>query len=70
MCPGGVFVVDGAVARELALSFDWRGVEIDLRHVAGELEADDSYYKAAAARIDEVVSQRLRPAAEQGAVRT
>ncbi len=68
MCPGGVFVVDGAVARELALSFDWRGVEIDLRHVAGELEADDSYYKAAAARIDEVVSQRLRPAAEQGAV--
>ena len=53
---------------ELALSFDRRGVEIDLRHVAGELEADDSYYKAAAARIDEVVSQRLRPAAEQGAV--
>jgi hypothetical protein len=53
---------------ELALSFDRRGVEIDLRHVAGELEAGDAYYKAAAARIEEVVSQRLRPAAEQGAV--
>lgn len=53
---------------ELALSFDRRGVEIDLRHVAGELDADDAYYQAAAARIDEVVSQRLRPAAEQGAV--
>ena len=53
---------------ELALSFDRRGVEIDLRHIPGELEADNSYYKAAAARIDEVIAQRLRPAAEQGAV--
>ena len=53
---------------QLALSFDRQGVEIDLRHVAGEVEADDTYYKAAAARIDEVVNQRLRPAAEQGAV--
>jgi SMODS-associated and fused to various effectors sensor domain/HNH endonuclease len=53
---------------ELALSFDRRGVEIDLRHVAGELDRDDVYYKAAVARIDEVVTQLLRPAAEQGAV--
>lgn len=53
---------------ELSLSFDRQGVELDLRHVAGELNAEDSYYKAAAARIDEVVSQLLRPAAERGAV--
>lgn len=53
---------------QLALSFDRQGVEIDLRHVAGELEADDAYYKAAAARIDEVVTQRVRPAAEHGAI--
>ncbi len=43
-------------------------MEIDLRHVAGELDADGTYYKAAAARIDEVVTQLLRPAAERGAV--
>lgn len=53
---------------ELSLSFDRQGVEIDLRHVAGEADADASYYAAAAARIDEVITQRLRPAVEQGAV--
>lgn len=53
---------------ELALSFDRRGVEIDLRHIAGEVDADDSYYQAAAARVDEMISQLLRPAAERGAV--
>lgn len=53
---------------ELPLSFDRRGVEIDLRHVAGEAAAGDSYYQAAAARIDEVVVQLLRPAVERGAV--
>lgn len=53
---------------ELALSFDRQGVEIDLRHVAGEVAAGDSYYTGAAARIDEVVSQLLRPAVERGAV--
>lgn len=53
---------------ELALSFDRQGVELDLRHVAGELDAEDTYYNAAAARIDEVVTQLLRPAAERGAV--
>lgn len=53
---------------ELALSFDRRGVEIDLRQIAGELEAGDDYYEAASARIDEVVRQLLRPAAERGAV--
>lgn len=53
---------------ELALSFDRQGVEIDLRHVAGELDADDAYYRAAVARIDELVSQLLRPAVERGVV--
>lgn len=53
---------------ELSLSFDRQGVEIDLRHVAGEVAADDSYYGSAAARIDEVVGQLLRPAVERGAV--
>ena len=53
---------------ELPLSFDRQGVEIDLRHVAGEASADDTYYKAATARIDEVVNQLLRPAVESGAV--
>jgi hypothetical protein len=53
---------------ELPLSFDRQGVEIDLRHVAGEGRADVTYYHAAAARIDEVVNQRLRPAVESGAV--
>lgn len=53
---------------ELALSFDRRGVEIDLRQIPGELDADHRYYKAAAARIDEVITLLLRPAAEQGAV--
>jgi hypothetical protein len=53
---------------ELALSFDRQGVEIDLRHVAGEAVADCAYYKAAAARIDELVTHLLRPAAERGVV--
>lgn len=53
---------------ELALSFDRRGVEIDLRHIPGELDAGHNYYEAAAARIDEVIGQRLRPAAEKGAL--
>ncbi|MDF1595740.1 MAG: SAVED domain-containing protein [Acidimicrobiia bacterium] len=53
---------------ELALSFDRRGVEIDLRQISGELTAADSYYKAAASRIDEVIAQRLRPAVEKGIV--
>lgn len=52
---------------ELALSFDRRGVEIDLRRVAGEVAADDGYYRAAAAQIDEVVGRLLRPAVESGA---
>lgn len=51
---------------ELALSFDRRGVEIDLRHVAGEPAAGQDYYGAATARIDEVIAQRLRPAVERG----
>lgn len=53
---------------ELALSFDRRGVEIDLRQIPGELTADDSYYKAATARIDEAITHLLRPAAEHGSV--
>ena len=53
---------------ELALSFDRRGVEIDLRQIAGELTAADGYYTAAAARIDEVIARLLRPAVEKGAV--
>lgn len=53
---------------ELSLSFDRQGVEIDLRHVAGEVGAGDSYYVSAAARIDEVVGQLLRPAVERGVV--
>lgn len=53
---------------ELALSFDRRSVEIDLRQTAGEPDASLDYYSAAAARIDEVLGQRLRPAVEQGAV--
>lgn len=53
---------------ELALSFDRQGLEIDLRHVAGEAAADDAYYRGAVARIDEVVNQLLRPAVERGAV--
>lgn len=53
---------------ELPLSFDRQGVEIDLRHVAGEATAENAYYQAATARIDEVVNQLLRPAAERGAV--
>jgi hypothetical protein len=53
---------------ELALSFDRRGVEIDLRQIAGELTAGSEYYSAASARIDELVLQRLQPAVEAGAV--
>jgi hypothetical protein len=53
---------------ELPLSFDRQGVEIDLRHVAGEAAASNEYYRAASARIDEVINQVLRPAAERGAV--
>lgn len=53
---------------ELPLSFDRQGVEIDLRHVAGEASAGDTYYTAATARIDEVVNHLLRPAVESGAV--
>jgi SMODS-associated and fused to various effectors sensor domain len=50
---------------ELPLSFDRHGVEIDLRHVAGEAEGSPTYYRGATARIDEVVNQILRPAAEK-----
>ena len=53
---------------ELPLSFDRYGVEIDLRHVAGELDASIEYYRAATARIDELVNQKLRPAVENGAI--
>jgi hypothetical protein len=53
---------------ELPLSFDRHGVEIDLRQVAGESTADSGYYSAATARIDEMLSQRLRPAVESGSV--
>lgn len=53
---------------ELAMSFDRRSVEIDLRQTAGEPDAGPDYYAAAAARIDEILAQRLRPAIERGAV--
>jgi hypothetical protein len=51
---------------ELALSFDRRGVEIDLRQIPGEIDASADYYSAAAARIDELVDRLVRPAAEGG----
>lgn len=53
---------------ELAMSFDRRSVEIDLRQIAGESAAGPDYYRSAAPRIDEVIGQRLRPAVEKGVV--
>jgi hypothetical protein len=44
------------------------GIEIDLRGIPGEADADPAYYQSAARRIDEVIQRSLKPAAEDNAV--
>ena len=51
------------------LDRDRIGMEIDLRSVAGELAADDDYYRAAGRVIDEVIDTKLRDAIKSGDVR-
>jgi hypothetical protein len=51
-----------------ALSYDQHGIEVDLRHVAGELTAGPSYYAAARDIIDEVIDQRLNDGITKGEV--
>jgi len=46
-------------------STDAQGIEIDLRGIAGEMEAGPAYYEQAAAKIDEEFRTRIRPYAEQ-----
>lgn len=51
---------------ELLSTNDQHGVELDLRSLPGEIDGSPDYYRSAAARIDEVLSQRLRPDIESG----
>lgn len=44
------------------------GVEIDLRGLAGEDDADPEYYRAATRKIDEVIERSLKPAIVENAV--
>ena len=44
------------------LSADGLGVEIDLRHTAGQREPDAAYFVAATRHIDETLDLRLKPA--------
>lgn len=53
---------------DLPFSYGGGGVEIDLRNIPGEEKASDLYYEAAAARIDEIIDGRLKPAIEKGAI--
>jgi hypothetical protein len=50
------------------LALDRQGIEVDLRAVAGEASADDAYYIAAKAVIDEVVDHRLRDGIQSGQI--
>ena len=52
----------------LPFSHDRQGVEIDLRQLPGEDEGSAAYYQAAAARIDEMIAMRFKPAIENGDV--
>lgn len=57
-------VTDAVIAGEarfpdFPLAFDRYGVELDLRELPGEADADHSYWSAAKAKIDEVVEQKL-----------
>jgi CBASS immunity sensor of nucleotide second messenger signals len=45
-----------------ALSHDRQGLEVDLRGIPGEADADEAYYRAAARAIDTAIAQRLAPA--------
>lgn len=54
---------------EFRLSFDEHGVEIDLRHLPGESAANDAYWKAGAAKIDEVIGHKLGEAVRGDHVR-
>lgn len=47
---------------------DRLGVEIDLRGLAGEDEADADYYRAATRKIDDLIERSLKPAALDDAV--
>lgn len=53
---------------ELRLSHDKQGVEIDLRHIAGEDSGTAAYYRTAADRIDEIIDLRYKPAVEKGEI--
>jgi hypothetical protein len=44
------------------------GIEIDLRGIPGEANADPAYYQAAARRIDEVIQRLLKPAVDDDSV--
>jgi hypothetical protein len=44
------------------------GIEIDLRGIPGEADADPAYYQSAARRIDEVIQRLLKPAADDDSV--
>jgi len=50
------------------LAFDRRSVEIDLRDVPGEPEADSSYYAQATATIDQVIEHKLHEGVQRDAV--
>ncbi len=59
----------GSTSRFPSFPFSDRfGVEIDLRGIAGETEADDAYYAAAARKIDETIEQFLKPVAANDGV--
>lgn len=54
---------------EFPLSFDEYGLEVDLRGIPGEVRADSTYWSAASAQIDEVLSHKLVGVVRDGRVR-
>jgi hypothetical protein len=51
-----------------SLAPDRLGIEIDLRGIPGEADADSAYYQSAVRRIDEVIQRFIKPAADDNAV--
>lgn len=47
-------------------SYDQKSIEIDLRDLDGEPEADSSYYQSATSKIDKAIAHRIHPAVLAG----
>ena len=54
---------------DFPLAYDRHGVEIDLRGFPGEVDGTEDYWRQGVARINEVISQALRPAVRDGHIK-